>query len=145
MADLKKVFNIGKLNDHELGCVEFVLNSPAYQDVFKPYLESMQHSLSMSMLDRGEARKKEYPDDFLAGGIVAIKGLLELFDHLVNETRIDRIDAAQQTLSATNRYDMDQRSGQHDPILGANEPIADPDNPRYESAPGDRLSAEEDY
>jgi len=144
MSDLKKVFNISKLTDHELGCVEFVLNSPAYQDVFKPYLENMRDSLSLALLDRGKVRREEYPDDFLAGGIVAIKGLLELFEHIINETRIERIDNAQQTLSATSRYDVEQRSGQHDPILGANEPIVDPDNPRYETAPGD-IRPEDDY
>lgn len=145
MSDLKKVFDISKLSDHELGCVEFVLNSPAYQDVFKPYLENMRDSLMLAVLDRSEGRKKEYPDDFLSGGIVAIKGLLELFEHIIRETRMERIDDAQQTLSATNRYDAAQRSGQHDPVLGANEPIVDPDNPRYETAPGDRMAPEEDY
>jgi len=133
--DLKKVFDINKLTDHELGCVEYVLNSPAYQDVFKPYLEAMRDSTSLAMLDRSEARRKEYPDDFLAGNIVALKGLLELFEHILRETRMERINDSQAALSPVTRYDQEQRSGQHDPVLGANEPIADLE----------RVPPEEDY
>ena len=120
-----------------------MLNSPAYIDVFKPYLESMRNSLSMRLLDRSAGRKEEYPDDYLAGSIVTIDGLLELFAYIIRETQFERIDTAMALKSPIEMYDRHQRNGRHDPVLGSNEPL-------YEPAPKDPGGAlyvppEEDY
>lgn len=137
MDDLKKVFDIGELTAHELGCVEFVLNSPAYIDVFKPYLLGMRERLNNMLLDRSSVRKEEYSDDYLAGNIVAITGLLALFEKLIAETRMDRLVESQTSLGAVARYDMEQGTWQHDPVLGANEPI--------EQREPERVPPAEDY
>lgn len=144
MIDLKKVFDVGKLTEHELGCVEFVLNSPAYLDVFRPFLVSRREQIALAMLDRSKERKEMYPDDTLAGHVTAIDELLTLFESIVSETRLERMIHSQSPPSAVGRYDNAQRDGLHDPVLGANEPISDPDNPRYDTAPGD-LRPEDDY
>ena len=137
MADLKKFFDVGKLTDHQLGCIEYVLNSPAYLDVFEPFLISIREAMQSEALDRSAARKEQLSDDYLAGGIVSVNCLLELFKKIVAETRMERMIAAQ-AVSPVTRYDNDQREGRHDPVLGANEPLV------YETAPGD-VPPEEDY
>lgn len=144
MIDLKKVFDVGALTEHQLGCVEFVLNSPAYLDVFKPFLQSRREQIALAMLDRSRERKEMYPDDTLAGHVTAIDELLSLFENVVAETRMERMILSQRPPSAADRYDNAQRDGLHVPVLGANEQTSDPDNPRYEPAPGD-IRPEDDY
>ena len=121
MSDFREVFDPNKLDDHQLGCLEFVLNSPAYLDVFEPYLRSMRDSLNMRLLDRSKARKEDMSDDFCAGGVVAIDGLLSLFKKIVDETRMQRVDDAMQRLSEAEKYSQAAAAGQHKPVLGANE------------------------
>lgn len=137
MDRLSKIFDVSKLNDHQLGCIEYVLNSPAYIDVFKPFLEGLREALHDQALDRSQARKEEISDDTLAGGEIVINKLLYLFSKIVDETRMERMIAAN-ARPATAVYDQDQREGRHDPVLGANEPLV------YETAPGD-VPPEEDY
>jgi hypothetical protein len=134
--EMRSVFDLNRLSEQELGCVEFVLNSPAYIDVFKPYLEKMRDDLTLRLLDRTEARRTEYPDDFLAGSIVTIKGLLEFFEHIIRETKMQRIDDSQRHVNPVGVYDLAQSEGRHDPVLGANEPL---DNEL------ERMPPEEDY
>ncbi len=126
MSALKEIFDPAKLDDHQLGCLEFVLNSPAYLDVFEPYLRGMRDNLNMRILDRSSERKSDMSDDFLAGGVVAIDGLLNLFKKIIEETQMQRIDDAMQRLTPAQVYDRDRAKGRHAPVLGANEPIDGP-------------------
>ncbi len=130
MGDFKEtVFDVSKLDDHQLGCLEFVLSSPAYEDVFEPYLKSVRNSMNMRLLDRSKERKDDTPDDFLAGGVVVIDGLLTFFKKIIEEVRMERVDAAVNRLTPDQRYEADRRAGKHVPILGANEPM-EPAGPR---------------
>lgn len=121
MSDFREVFDITKLTEQELGCLEYVLNSPAYSSVFEPYLLGIKNSLTMKMLDRSEERKREYPDDFLAGGVVAIEGFLRMFKHVISETRAARVETAVSSISPNATYTLQQQAGRHVPVLGANE------------------------
>jgi hypothetical protein len=123
VADFKRLFDVTKLDEQTLGCVEYVLNSPAYQDVFEPYLQSIRETLSQRLLDPSKDRKEEHPDDFLRGGIVAIDGLLSFFQQVIKETQFDRITAAFAPASPSAQYQKDQQEGRHDPVLGAAEPL----------------------
>ena len=104
MDQLLALFNIAGLDDHQIGHLQWVLNSPSYFDVFKPYLENMRATANQLMLDRSQGRKDNYPDDFLAGQIVAIDGLLTLFEKLLNETDFEKIRASQDTLTEPQEY-----------------------------------------
>lgn len=126
MNDFRAVFDLRKLSDQELGCVEFVLNSPAYMDVFKPYLTGIRDSMNHLWLDRTQKRKDEYPDDFLAGGIASIDGLLNFFDHIIKETSMDRIHESMSHMSNDDIYTRRQEQGRVQPVVGINQP-AEPD------------------
>ena len=125
MTDFNDVFDTARLDDHQLGCVEYVLNSPAYLDVFEPYLRNARNHLNLQLLDRSKERKDTRSDDFLAGGVVAIDGLLSLFKKILEETKMQRIDDSMQRLSPEQKYDQAARNGEHKPILGANEGWSD--------------------
>lgn len=95
MEDLKEVFSVEKLSEDELGQLEFVLLSPSYERVFKPWLLGMAKSTQELMLDRTEERKQRYPDDLLAGQTVALKSLVAFLDSLVLQINMSRVVASQ--------------------------------------------------
>lgn len=131
MDDFRAFFDLRKLSDQDLGCLEYVLNSPAYVTVFKPYLETMRDSMNRLWLDRSQDRKDKYPDDFLAGGIASIDGLLTLFQKILEETNLARMHDAVSGTSEESLYDRKREQGLVQPVVGINqnpEPIAyDPD------------------
>jgi len=95
-VDPKDVFTIEGLSEDELGQLEFVLLSPSYERVFKPYLTRMAKQTQDLMLDRTEERKQRYPDDLLAGQVVGLKGLIAFLDSLVLQINMSRVVAAQE-------------------------------------------------
>lgn len=117
----RKVFDLRKLTEQELGCVEFVLNSPAYIDVFKPYLENVRDSMQKLWLDRSQERKDNYPDDFLAGGVAAIDGLLKFFAVVIHETNMDRVHEAMAKMTPDVQYRLRQEKGNVLPVVGVNQ------------------------
>ena len=123
-GDLKKFFNVGRMSEQELGMVEFVLNSPAYNDTFKPYLESIRESMNELWLDRSQKRKDAFPDDYLAGAIASIDGLLKLFTILIHETSIERINSAMTDTSPDAQYDKYVREGRTHPVVGINQDVS---------------------
>jgi hypothetical protein len=122
VADFRNFFDPKRLDEQTLGCVEYVLASPAYADVFEPYLRGIRDTLSQRLLDPSKDRKEEHPDDFLRGGIVCIDGLLSFFRQIVTETQFERINTSLQGLSPEERYRKAANDGLHDPVLGASEP-----------------------
>jgi hypothetical protein len=104
------VFDVRKLDDFQLGHLQFVLNSPSYMDVFLPYLKNIRESFSIKMLDRTQQRKDLYNDDFLAGGIIVIDGLLTFFNQLLDETDMGRI-ADSQAITGEQQYELLRQEG----------------------------------
>jgi hypothetical protein len=119
-----EVFSTSKLSEQQLGCVEFVLNSPAYLDVFKPYLLDARETMAAAMLDRSTGRKDQYPDDFLAGSISTIDSLLNFFQHVLDETSLDRVHASMERITPEVEYHMRQQAGKIVPVMGANQDAA---------------------
>ena len=136
MDDPRKVFDRSRLTDTQLGCLEFLVNSPAFTDVIEPYIHSIRDSMNQQLLDPSKTRKEEHPDDFLRGGVVTLDGLLHFFRLIVDETRFERIHESQQATSPAQQYTQEQVRGGHVPVLGANEPL--------EVEP-DRLDPADDY
>src|SRR5689334_13012591 len=108
-GDFKEVFDLRKLTDQQLGEIEFVLNSPALEHSFKPYMSNILRELNRLWKDRSKERADKYPDDFLAGGVVFGEGLLEFFEHIISETRMERIHAAMEGMSNDMLYSAKQR------------------------------------
>lgn len=92
--DFKDLFDVSNLTDDELGHLEWVLNSPSYENVFKKYLHTMSETLDKRLKDPSKDRKDQYPSDFLRGGILMIDGLVEFFSRIVAETQMERIARA---------------------------------------------------
>ena len=92
------VFDMIKLSEDELGHLEWVVNSPSYERVFKRYLQTMLHSTQMKLLDPDEDRKRHMPDDFLRGYASAILGLIKFLDGVRDNTNQARVE---QSLQAT--------------------------------------------
>jgi len=111
MIDFKDVLDVSTLDDHEIGHIEFVLNSPAYGDHFEPYLRRMRDRLNKLLLDPSEDRERQYPYKFLIGGIAMIDGLLELFEKLVSETRTERMMRSQVEQSPNEQYQAMREQG----------------------------------
>lgn len=118
MSDYRRLFDPGKLSEHELGCVAFVLNSPAYIDVFEPYLLSIKNEMQMSWKDRSQTRKDNMPDDYIAGNVAAIDGLLTLFKLILQQTDIDRIHTSMEEMTSPVLYERARQSGAMQPVVG---------------------------
>jgi len=132
MADLKHVFDVSKLDERSLGMIEFVLTSPAYEEAFKPYLENVRNSMQRLWLDRTQERKDKHPDDFLAGNICAVEGLLSLFAELIAQTRIDRVQESMAAMTSDVQYEHKRQQGRIQPVVGVDQsamPVAPPYDP----------------
>lgn len=121
MADLRKFFDPGQMDARTLGMIEFVLNSPAYEEAFKPYLETTSSSMERLWRDRSQKRKDEYPDDFLAGGVCAIEGLLKLFELLIAQTNMERVHEAMVVMVPDAQYEQKRVRGDVRPIVGVDQ------------------------
>jgi hypothetical protein len=128
-----EIFDVKNLGDHQIGHLMFILNSPSYTDIFRPYLEQQRNSLATFILDPSQNRKDSYPDDFLRGGIVMIDGLLELFTRLIEETDIERVARSQAELTESQQYEKLRQEGHIKPMSG----LGHQEEPAY--------SPEEDY
>jgi len=86
-----ELFDVSGLDDHEIGHLEYILNSPSYARVFRPFLERMQMNYTSLALDpRPDVRKRYGGTKYLRAGANNIRNLLEFFDKLVAETQHER-------------------------------------------------------
>jgi hypothetical protein len=118
VVDPGNLFDISKLNDDELGQLEYVVNSPAWEGFFKQYVRMVIRSLEHLMKDRSEARKQKYNDDFLAGQCTALEGFIAFADAIVEATNMTRMAEAQK-MTPDQEYErlralgFIKQSGQH--------------------------------
>lgn len=117
-GDFHEFFDIRKLDEQQRGSIEFVLNSPAYGDYFKPYLLGVLAMMNKQWKDRSQARKDAYPDDFLAGGVIFGEKLLQFFEIIIQDTNIDRIHDAMSNMTNDMIYDMKRHRGEVKPVVG---------------------------
>jgi hypothetical protein len=116
VSSFKEVFDVAQLEEHELGHLVYVLNSPSYIRVFEPYLVRARDSLNILLIDPSDERKKKYPCDYLRGGICAIDGLLALFAKLIDETDIERIGELVSQRTDEDRYTQLRMAGLAGPL-----------------------------
>lgn len=117
-GDFKEFFDLKFFDDRRLGEMEFVLNSPAYEHTFKPYITGILRGLEAYWKDRSQDRKDKYPDDFLAGGVAMSEGLLQFFEQVVKETRMERVHAAMEGITNDELYARKQARGEVKPVVG---------------------------
>lgn len=103
-VDPDNLFDLSKLNEEELGQLEFWLLSPAWEGYGKLYLKSIIKSLERLMKDRSEERKKRYNDDFLAGQCTALEGFIAFCDGIVQNLSMARVAEAQK-MTPDQEYD----------------------------------------
>jgi hypothetical protein len=130
-GDFREHFDLRKLDEKQLGMIEFVLQSPAYVEAFKPYIEGIIRGMDALWRDRSELRKQQYPDDFLAGGVTFAEGLLKFFDLILSESSMERIHASMEGMTSDQLYDAKHERGQIKPVVGVDQQAlpgaADPD------------------
>jgi hypothetical protein len=97
-------FSVTNLTDHQKGHLEFIMNSPSYADIFKPYLLERRDILLKMLLHPAETRKDALPDDYLRGAIHTIDNLLSFFDKLIAETQIARMGKSIKDLPSDAQY-----------------------------------------
>jgi hypothetical protein len=119
--DLRQFFDARKLSEQELGQIEFVIMSPAYDSAFRPYLESIRDSMNELWKDRSQQRKDAYPDDFLAGGVCAIDGLLKYFTALLHESNFERVHASMAEMTSDRQYELQRQQGKIRPVVGVDQ------------------------
>lgn len=119
--DLRPFFDPRKLSEQDIDQIAFVLTSPAYDSAFRPYLEAVRDSMRALWLDRSQKRKDDYPDDFLAGGVCAIEGLLKFFATTVHEVNFERMHDSMAEMVSEKQYELRRRSGAVRPIVGVNQ------------------------
>lgn len=119
--DLRQFFDARRLSEQELGMIEFVLTSPAYEGAFKPYLTSVRDSMHSLWLDRSQKRKDDYPDDFLAGGVCAIEGLLKFFSAAIHEANFERIHDSMAAMVPEKQYELRRQAGRVKPVVGVDQ------------------------
>ena len=118
-GDYRELFDLRKLDARQLGQIEFVLNSPAYAESFKPYMKGILNSLNTMWKDRSRDRMDRYPDEFLAGGVVFGEGLLKFFDLLLHETSFERMhEAMVEAMGNDQIYDAKAEQGLTRPVVG---------------------------
>ena len=121
-GDFREYFDLRKIDEQTMGQIEFVLNSPAYEAAFKPYIQNCIISLNKLWKDRSAARRAQYNDDFLAGGATFAEGLLKFFALLVEETSMERIHAAMADVPPEDMYNEKRGAGQMKPVVGLDQP-----------------------
>jgi hypothetical protein len=115
-VDFKDLFDVSDLTDEELGHLEWVLNSPSYERVFKKYLMNMSNTLTHRLKNPSRERKDMYPSDFLRGGILMIDGLVTFFQKIVAETQMERVARAKGVgLSQEELYEKLRQEGKSRP------------------------------
>jgi hypothetical protein len=115
-VDFKDLFDVSDMTDEELGHLEWVLNSPSYERVFKRYLLSMSDTLTHRLKDPSRERKDKYPSDFLRGGVLMIDGLVTFFSKIVTETQMERVARAKGVgLSQEELYEKLRQEGKSRP------------------------------
>jgi hypothetical protein len=121
-GDFRELFDLRRLDERQLGEIEFVLNSPAYDHSFKPYMLSIIRSMEQYWKDRSRERQDRYPDEFLAGGCAFGEGLLKFFTLLIHETSMERVHAAMmESMSNDQLYDARRDAGEVQPVVGINQ------------------------
>lgn len=101
----ENLFDLSRLNEEEIGQLEFWLLSPAWEGYGKLYLKWIVKSLERLMKDRSEERKKRYNDDFLAGQCTALEGFIAFCDGLVQNLQMARV-ADVQKMTPNQEYEQ---------------------------------------
>ena len=58
-----------ELTQEQIGAIAYIVNSPAWIDVFRPLLVGMLRGFYNELADPSRERKDAKPDDYLRGGI----------------------------------------------------------------------------
>jgi hypothetical protein len=120
--DVRRFFDARTLTEQDLSMIQFVLMSPAYEIAFKPYLENVRESMRELWLDRSKKRQDEYNDDFLAGGVATIEGLLKFFTAVCSEANFERMHEAMAGMVPERQYELKRQAGKVAPIVGVDQP-----------------------
>jgi len=126
VEDFKEIFDVAKLDEYELGQIEFILTHPAFESHFRPYMQRMHDSCVKLWKIPLHRRSSELTDEDLKAGARFIDGMMAFFDKLVMESRDERILRSQGLVPDTHA--QARESGQ------IKSPPMHPGEPDYDAA-----------
>jgi hypothetical protein len=118
---LRQFFEARQLNENELGLIEFVVMSPAFETAFRPYLEGVRDNMLILWKDRSQKRKDEYPDDFLAGATCVIDDMFKFFSAVLADADFDRIHESMSHMTNERQYELKRQQGKISPVVGVDQ------------------------
>lgn len=118
---LRRFFEARALTPHELGLIEYVVMSPAFDVAFRPYLEGVRDNMLTLWKDRSQRRKDEFPDDFLAGATCVIDDMFKFFNAVVADADFDRIHESMSHMTSERQYELKRQQGQIAPVVGVDQ------------------------
>ena len=105
-------FDVSQLDTNTLGHLEYILNSPSYQQVMRPFLVNSQKMYETLLLDpRPEVRKKYGGTNYLRCGANNISAFLKFLDTIVLETHHERAMEARAQMTDEEMHDEAVRYG----------------------------------
>jgi hypothetical protein len=104
-----------ELNDTDLNHLAYLVNSPAYLEFFEPYLQAMERGLLNDLISPASERKNEKPDDYLRGGIMVIRAILEA-PRWVLEREAERLRQEAEIKNDVQFYDERAQAGSYGPL-----------------------------
>lgn len=88
---MKEVFDKSTLNEYEIGHLEYIVNSPSYETVFKPFIQNCIEMYKKLILEPNPARRQEWGGTtYLRCGANNFTKFLEFLDNILVETQHDR-------------------------------------------------------
>ena len=124
---LRQFFEARSLTEQELGLIEFVVMSPAFEIAFKPYLEGVRDNMQTLWKDRSARRKEEYPDDFLAGATCVIDDMFKFFTAVLADANFDRVHDSMSHMTSDKQYELKRQKGQIAPVVGVDQSATPPE------------------
>lgn len=106
------VFDVSNMDAHELGHLEYVLNSPSWQRVFRPFIERLHQQFIAHWLD---PRGKTIDEQYLKAGANVTRDFLSFFEKVIKETNHERAMQARTALGDEDLYRLAREQGQIGP------------------------------
>ena len=103
--------DLSKLTDEDLGHLEFVLCSPSYNRVFRPFIDQIRADYLRLLLDPSKERQARIPDDYIRGGVAVLATILAMFDDIREGINAERIHNAVTAVRQPDDFERRMSSG----------------------------------
>ena len=103
--------DLSRLTEEDIGHLEFVLSSPSYSLIFRPFLARIREDYLRLLLNPSKSRAESVPDDYLRGGVAVIDTLLTMFEDIRTNLNTERVHNAMLNARPTDDFERRMASG----------------------------------